>query len=580
MKKFFLAIYIALFVLPSSVFAQEQINSYHSDVQIQTDSSLIVTEEIQVTATGDQIKRGIYRDFPAVYTHPSGQRYIVGFEVLEITKDGYSEPYWIERAGNGYRIYIGNKNIFLSPGEYTYTITYKTTGQLGFYENHDELYWNVTGNGWEFPITSASATIHIPQGVNTNDITATAYTGYDGSTAQNAIWHISPDNTVTFSTTQKLAVSEGLTIVTGWPKGFVTPPTQLEKLLTTFKSNMDYIIGVLSFLTLLWYYLRAWNKKGRDPKSNLVIAQYEPPQRLSPAMMRNILKMGPDTKAFAAAIINMAANGFLSIKEEKGLFKRTSYTLTKTPVTPSVKLASEENLLLHEFFSFTGKFNLSTSNREEFQKIYKTFSNSLKSQAGKQYYSTNAGTTGIGILLSFLILGIMFWVLNITPKASTDWIQPIILSIWFFGIMLMNVIFAFLMRTYTLEGRKLVDEINGFKLFLSVTEKDRLAFHNPPDLTPELFEKMLPFALALEVEHKWAEQFAQVFTRLEQQGNTYSPLWYAGSLGNFSATNFASTMGNSFAGAIAASSAPPGSGSGGSGGSSGGGGGGGGGGGW
>src|SRR4029077_13113687 len=96
-----------------------------------------------------------------------------------------------------------------------------------------------------------------------------------------------------------------------------------------------------------------------------------------------------------------------------------------------------------------------------------------------------------------------------------------------------NIIFGRLVRAYTVEGRKLADEIEGFKLFLTVTEKDRLAFHNPPEKTPELFERMLPFALALGVEHQWAQQFADVFAKLENQGINYAPIWYYGSIGHF-----------------------------------------------
>jgi uncharacterized membrane protein len=117
-------------------------------------------------------------------------------------------------------------------------------------------------------------------------------------------------------------------------------------------------------------------------------------------------------------------------------------------------------------------------------------------------------------------------------------------------------------------------------LFLRVTEKDRLAFHNPPERTPELFEKMLPYALALDVEHEWSGQFADVFARLKEQGVNYAPLWYYGSITNFSPDDLATSVGKNFTGVVSSSSTPPGSSSGFSGGSSGGGGGGGGGGGW
>jgi uncharacterized membrane protein len=136
--------------------------------------------------------------------------------------------------------------------------------------------------------------------------------------------------------------------------------------------------------------------------------------------------------------------------------------------------------------------------------------------------------------------------------------------------------FYFLLKQYTETGLRLVEEINGFKLFLSVTEKDRMNFHNPPERTPELFEKYLPYAVALGVENKWAEQFAEVFARDNMMDK--HPVWYSGSIYGAGAL---SGFNSGFSSSVSSSTTAPGSSSGGGGGgSSGGGGGGGGGGGW
>jgi uncharacterized membrane protein len=148
-------------------------------------------------------------------------------------------------------------------------------------------------------------------------------------------------------------------------------------------------------------------------------------------------------------------------------------------------------------------------------------------------------------------------------------------------LLVLNIVFFFLLRRRTVEGRKLQDEIEGFKLFLSVTEKDRMNFHNPPGKTPELFEKFLPYALALGVEQNWAEQFSKVFEEMSKTANGYHPAWYVGNdFNTLSAVGFATNFSGSFSHAISASSTAPGSSSGFGGGFSGGGGGGGGGGGW
>ncbi|EFK95793.1 hypothetical protein LDC_2185 [sediment metagenome] len=139
----------------------EQITDFHSVIKIQEDGSLNVSEKITVISTGNEIKHGIYRDFPTKYAGIalSPQK---GFEIISVTKDNEPEPYNMQKMSNGYRLYIGDKNTLLPPGPYTYTIDYTTTNQLGFFKDYDELYWNVTGSNWSFPITQCSAEIYLP----------------------------------------------------------------------------------------------------------------------------------------------------------------------------------------------------------------------------------------------------------------------------------------------------------------------------------------------------------------------------------------------------------------------------------
>jgi uncharacterized membrane protein len=143
-------------------------------------------------------------------------------------------------------------------------------------------------------------------------------------------------------------------------------------------------------------------------------------------------------------------------------------------------------------------------------------------------------------------------------------------------------LFYHLLKAPTFAGRKIMDQIEGFKLYLSVAEKERLNLLNPPEKTPALFEKYLPYALALDVENAWSEQFSEVLARAGTEAQPYTPVWYSGSSWDgFHTSRFTDSLGSSFASAISSSSSAPGSSSGsGGGGSSGGGGGGGGGSGW
>jgi len=169
----------ALLGLMAPALGEERIISFDSDVTIAADGELTVTETIKVRAEGYAIKRGIYRDFPTVYEGRDGETHIVGFEVVEVLLGGKEENWFTENRSNGVRVYIGEKDYFLPKGEYTYRLTYRTDRQIGFFEVFDELYWNVTGNGWVFPIDYARVTIHLPEGATV--VRKAAYTGPQGA---------------------------------------------------------------------------------------------------------------------------------------------------------------------------------------------------------------------------------------------------------------------------------------------------------------------------------------------------------------------------------------------------------------
>src|SRR3712207_1756743 len=168
-----------------------------------------------------QFQHGLLRDFPTRYER-GGRTVRVGFEVEQVQRDGRDEPWTTEGIDNGVRVRIGSADIFLPNGEHSYTIRYRTTRQLGFFDAYDELYWNVTGNGWAFPIDVASARVRLPQPVRFGQ--RAFYTGPQGSTASNAAVVEEAPGTMLVRTTAPLDQFEGLTIALAWPKGVVTPP--------------------------------------------------------------------------------------------------------------------------------------------------------------------------------------------------------------------------------------------------------------------------------------------------------------------------------------------------------------------
>ncbi len=634
MKKILVSL-ILLFFLPWPTVARgsERILDYGAYIGIKPAGDMDVTERITVVCEGDRIKHGIYRDFPTRYKDGYGNTVRVAFEVRDIRRDGHEEPWHTEDRGNGVRLYIGSKDAFLEPGEYAYTITYRTDRQLGFFTDHDELYWNVTGNGWEFPIEKAKATVELPPGARI--LSTSAYTGLPGDRGADFTAGIDGEGRAVFNTTRMLGPREGLTVVAMWPKGFVREPTKGQKAKAFLSDNGSAFAGTAGIAVLLAYYVLAWIKVGRDPEKGVVIPLFEAPKGFSPDAVRYVMRMGFDDKAFAAAVVNMAVKGFITIKEDEG----GEYSLVKNG-SDETALSATEKKIAQEFFSGSRDTVLiKKGNHETIRKAMDAVRKSLAVQYEKIYFFTNSATLVPGLLISalgiaaavfrggnkadagFMALWLTIWtcgcavllyrVFDAWKKALKSdgqkaaglggafmlslFALPFLggegLAIWMFSsvippfailcillIILFNALFYQLMKAPTFKGRRIMDQIEGLKLYLSVAEKDRLNLLNPPENTPEIFERFLPYALALDVEQEWCERFNDILNKARIE-NAYSPRWYTGN--RFHAlgmSGLASGLG-AMSSSISSSSSPPGSRSGGRG-SSGGGGGGGGGGGW
>lgn len=599
------------------------INNYFSSITVQSDALLLVSEKINIITDGNTIKHGIYRDFPTIYKTKDGQNIQVSFNIKSALLNDQPVAYHTSNLSNGIRVYLGNSDRYLPAGNYTFTLTYTTLGQIGFFADHDELYWNVTGNGWAYPIKNVRASVNLPQDAAQNITGITAYTGNYGSRDQDYQSTQNNKHEIIFTSTKPLEAKQGMTIVVGWQKGFVTPPSLQQQLTQHTNDFIAYTIMGLGLLILLLYYLIVWYKHGRDPKSDTIIPEYYPPPNFSPAALRYVLEMGYDDKVFTAAILSLAVKGFLTITEHE----KKKYTLIKK-ADFSGKLSTVEKIIADGLFKNADSIEL--KQQEYIAKTAQNYKEALKKEFATTYFVKNQKYIFIGAIFSILTIGLtyisnptllpitfvmlflavfifaltqgkgsvtvlgyrtagkpgrifafifpfiflMFILTQIVKDLSVlyPWVYISIYSLF----IVINLLFSYLMKSPTILGQHLIAHIKGFKLFLEATEKDRLNFRNPPQRTPELFEQYLPYALALDVEQKWSEQFSDVLT----QAN-YQPTWYVGSYGMFNASSFTNTISSSFASAISAAATPPGSSSGfGGGGSSGGGGGGGGGGGW
>lgn len=619
---------------------QERILDYHSDITVLADSTMKVVETVRVRSTGHEIRHGIYRDFPTHYKDALGNRYSVGFEVVRASRDGMGEDFHTSSVSNGVRVYLGDKNTLVEPGEHSYTIEYATNRQLGFFDDHDELYWNVTGNGWIFPIDHASATVTLAARVPRSSIRAEGYTGRQGSKAHDLETSVDADGVVEFETLGSLGPHEGLTIVVSFPKGYVTRPSAGERTRYFLEDNSTAAVGLAGFAVIFVYYLFVWFAVGRDPERGTIMPLYEPPAGLSPASMRFLLRMGFDQKTFASAVLDMAVRGYLTITDDDG-----TYVLQRTKAPESV-LLPDERVIAGKLFAGKDHLRLENKYHTVLSDALKALATSLSATEEKIYFVTNRSSFVPGLLMS---VGVMLLIVGMAPgeKKFIAGFMSVWLTGWSFGVYALlsqvvrlwktpaqsgmhatatkagagfmtifaipfiageifglgayasavsvsgalvvaalvgvNILFHHLLKAPTMLGRRLMDKVEGFRMFLAAVDGDRMNRMNPPEKTPALFEKFLPYALALDVERAWADQFSSVLAQAAQaNGGSYSPAWFAGSaFAGVAAGDFASSFSGSFSTAIAASASAPGSSSGsGGGGSSGGGGGGGGGGGW
>jgi len=566
-----LLVLIALLGCSLAAGAAERVLNFSSVVQIDADGALTVRERIVVHAEGQKIKRGIFRDFPTDYRDRSGAHVRVPFDVIEVTRDGRPEPYVVQEQRNGVRVRIGDANVFLKRGVHSYEIAYRTARQLGFFDDHDELYWNVNGNGWAFPMDSVSAEVRLPRAVPAGELKVEAYTGRQGARGRD-FGAEAFDGGARFETRRALGAYEGLTIVVGFPKGVVAEPTWRERAGWWLADNRGATAGLAGFVLLLAFLYWRWTLVGRDPRAGPRFPRYEPPPGLGPAGVRYVDRMGADDRGFAAALLGLAQRGCLFIRHHD---RSDSYEIERKASTIDW-LPGEAELVRKLLPGATDTVAIGAKHNRVVQDARDELNDALKSAFGGRYFSRNSGSLSLGILFAIADFAAM-----IVLEAPVLFIVAVAIS-----MVVSLVLFSRWLPAYSVQGRKIQDAIEGLRQYLSVAEADDLARMKAPPQTAEEFARLLPYALALEVEKTWADRFARVLgsAAVAAAVSSYYAGDFGGTAGGFSARQLTSSL-SDLGSTISSASTPPGSSSGGSsggggGGSSGGGGGGGGGGGW
>ncbi|MGY0611186.1 DUF2207 domain-containing protein [Luteimonas sp. A501] len=572
---------VSVLLAPAAAAAKERVLAYDSVVEVQADGSLDVTEHIRVRAEGSRIRRGITRDFPTRYKDRRGNNVVVAFEVESVERDGHKEPWFTERVANGVRVNTGNDDLLQVPAEYTYTLRYRTDRQLGFFEDHDELYWNAIGQGWDFPIETGTVEVRLPEPVAMADLAVEGYSGARGARGQDFEAVIAAPGVARWTLTRPLAPREGLTTVLSFPKGIVAPPSSTRHAFWLLRDNLSILIALAGLAGLLLFCVRRWRKVGRDPAPGVVIARYEPPRGESPAALRYMTRRNHDARGFSADLLACAVQGAVGIHRDEGMLGDKWKLERSDDGAPGIDNPDQRGLLEALLPTPGATLTLDKKNATRIQRAMQAHRKGFDDRFQPAMFTHNAGSIGIAMAILFTTCALAMVAMVFTDGGGLPWVfLPL-------GLMLATTIaFALVIGAPTAAGRELLDEIEGFRRYLGVAEQDDIARVQAPEAAggdapePALdagrFERLLPYAVALDVEDAWTKKFTVAVGSAAAAAATAAITWYHGaSLGNIG--NLTSAVGGALSSQIASSSTPPGSSSGaGGGGFSGGGGGGGG----
>ena len=501
MRALLAALLLFAFSLPA--LATERITRFVSDITVASNGEMTVRETIEVVAESRQINHGIFRDLP------NGR-----YDVTSVKLDGASEPYKLQRANGANRIRIGNADTLVAKGNHVYEIAYRTSRQIRFFERYDELYWSVTGEGWAFPIDRAEAIVHLPPGATISQ--SAFYTGSRGSTAHDGLATGRGPSEVEFATTRPLAPRQGLTIAIGFNKGAVQPPTAFGRATEVFQDN-GAVSMLLSMVALLAaYYVVVWWYVGRDPARGAIVSRFEPPRNLSAAAVGFLYRMRYDNKVFVATLVAMAVKGYIAISQAGKV-----YTLKRTGTSEDeARLSPAERAVAQALLVGDGETTLRPENAAKISSAISALSGLLKRGGEGSYFTPNTGWWWGG----WIIIAMTVVVLIVLGGAS---LNPLLVPLGFFGIVtqaIIAVVFLKLLKAPTPEGAKIRAEVEGFRQFLVKRQQ------NHPQMNPPMFEKFLPYAIALDVENAWSKRFEAdaVAGGYTAYTDDVRPSWYYG----------------------------------------------------
>ena len=510
-----LLILAAALAIPASVAAQGRswhLQSFRSEIQVRADGGVEVNEVLRPTFRGSY--NGIYREIPVEYRTPAGFDFELDVDVRSVTDgDGNSLRYETDRDDGYLRVKVWVPDA--TDATRTVSLRYGVDRAIRFQEDYEELYWNVTGTEWAVPIDSASATIVLPDGAS--EVRVRAYTGPFGSRASDA--RVERDgNRLRIRANQRLEYGEGLTAAVAWDAGLVSRPGFGERLARFLGDNGILFLPLLAAGFMFW----TWREHGKDPATGSIAPRYEPPEGLTPAEVGVVVDDHPDLRDITATMVDLAVRGYLSIegREESkllGLSSEREYVLHRErPPSEWSELRGHERETLRGLFE-GGRESVALSELENdfYQRLSDIRDGIFAELMDRKLYSRRPDQVRRRYLAGAIIAAAVLLALGLGVDALS--IPPFPATVAALGTGLVVAGFGWYMPARTRAGAKIYGQVLGFEEFLERVEEDRF---RRMITGPEMFEAMLPHAMALGVEKKWARAFEEMYRS--------PPDWYRG----------------------------------------------------
>lgn len=505
----FLVFVILVLLVPVAAFAALRINTFDSKMVLDSDGILHVEEEITVDFYS--YHHGIERWIPVSYKRSSGENITIDLDVISVMQDGAVAKYTTRRSGRNILLRIGDPDRTIQ-GIHTYDITYTVNRALLFHDEYIQLYWNVTGNEWAIPIDKASARVSLPSGIDMADVMSTSYVGYYGHNTEGSEAVVDDEGSLVF-TASFLVPGQGLTIDIAVPRdqAGIAAPTAWQRAMWFLDANRYAAIPILTLIAMILI----WWKVGKDPRKATIAPRFEPPREMHPGEAGVLIDDRADMRDISAMVIGLAVKGYLTIKEVdaqqkgitdkvKGIFggsEPLDYEFVKKKDADSDLSMVETTLYQAIFDSTHPDKRLLSSMENEFYKVLPKLKSDLYAGLKKKgYYSSNPERTrklyssaGVFGLVAAVFIG--------------AWSASLYLGLAIGISALIVLAFSPIMPRKTKKGILVLQDLLGLSEYIQRAEVEQMEFHNAPEKSPKVFEKLLPYAIAFDLTSIWTKQF-------------------------------------------------------------------------